>query len=234
MGNRSRSRDRSPVRIKRESVSSSSANRRRESSIERKQMVRIKQEDVAIEPIYLDSKGRPHRRDARSGRPSSPSDSSTVLEPEKPNFEPSGLLAAETNKRNGVALKYTPPPESRMPRISWRLYVFKPDEAEGSKMKVIKTIHLDANEYYLIGCDRRVADVELFHPTISKQHAVIQHRLVDGKRIVPYIIDLESTNGTFLNGERIMPSRYYEIRENDVLKFGLSSREYVVLNDQSV
>lgn len=51
-------------------------------------------------------------------------------------------------------------------------------------MNVLKTIHLDAQEYYLFGCDRRVADVEIFHPTISKQHAVIQHRLVDNNLIV--------------------------------------------------
>jgi smad nuclear-interacting protein 1 len=46
----------------------------------------------------------------------------------------------------------------------------------------------------------------------------------------PYIMDLESTNKTFLNGDQIEPARYYELREKDLLKFAFSSREYVIMN----
>jgi smad nuclear-interacting protein 1 len=31
--------------------------------------------------------------------------------------------------------------------------------------------------------------------------------------VKPYIIDLESTNKTFLNGEAIEPAKYYELME---------------------
>lgn len=41
-------------------------------------------------------------------------------------------------------------------------------------------------------------------------------------------MDLESTNGTFLNEEKIESSKYYELLDKDVLKFGLSDREYVM------
>lgn len=79
------------------------------------------------------------------------------------------------------------------------------------------------------------------HPSASKQHAVLQYRLVkyeteDGriaKRIRPYIIDLNSSNGTFLNNTKIDPSKYYELMEKDVLKFAFSSREYVLLHERS-
>jgi smad nuclear-interacting protein 1 len=47
--------------------------------------------------------------------------------------------------------------------------------------------------------------------------------------VLPYIMDLGSTNGTFLNNDRIEARRYYELQPRDVLKFGFSSREYVVL-----
>jgi len=86
-----------------------------------------------------------------------------------------------------------------------------------------------------------IADIPIDHPSCSSQHAVIQFRFVDyekpdgmiGKRVRPYVIDLESSNGTFVNNNKIEPRRYVELREKDVLKFGFSSREYVLLHDQS-
>lgn len=59
------------------------------------------------------------------------------------------------------------------------------------------------------------------HPSCSKQHAALQYRLVqvesdEGRNIKvtkPYIIDLNSTNGTYLNNQRIDPRRYYELKE---------------------
>jgi len=146
---------------------------------------------------------------------------------EEPNFEASGLLALEDNSKNGVALKFTKPPEVRLPTMKWRLYVFtKQTEAP-------KILHAHRLPAYLFGKDRRVADVPTDHPTCSKQHAVLQYRLVSTGEVKPYIMDLESTNGTFLNGTRIEPARYYEMKARDVLKFGMSSREFVLLHSGS-
>jgi len=44
---------------------------------------------------------------------------------------------------------------------------------------------------------------------------------------------VESTNGTFLNGTRIEAARYVEMRVGDVVRFGLSTREYVLLHDKA-
>ena len=54
-----------------------------------------------------------------------------------------------------------------------------------------------------------------------------------GKRVRPYIIDLESANGTFINNKKIDPKKYVELLEKDVVKFGFSSREYVLLHEAS-
>lgn len=54
-----------------------------------------------------------------------------------------------------------------------------------------------------------------------------------GKRVRPYIIDLESANGTFVNNKKIETKKYIELLEKDVLKFGFSSREYVLLHENS-
>lgn len=58
-------------------------------------------------------------------------DGPPAVEPEKPNFGLSGLLAKETNTVKGVELKYNEPPEARKPLKNWRLYVFKGEEQIG-------------------------------------------------------------------------------------------------------
>lgn len=43
------------------------------------------------------------------------------------------------------------------------------------------------------------------------------------------MIDLDSANGTRLNGETVEGRRYVEVRNGDVVTFGESTREYVVM-----
>ena len=45
--------------------------------------------------------------------------------------------------------------------------------------------------------------------------------------VVPYLMDLESTNGTQLNGKKIDSARYIELRSGDLIKFG--SSEFVLM-----
>lgn len=131
---------------------------------------------------------------------------------QQPSFELSGKLADETNRVRGVTLLFTEPPEARKPDIRWRLYVFKGGE------ELNDPLYIHRQSCYLFGRERRVADVPTDHPSCSKQHAVIQFRQVekeqpDGmlkKEVRPYLMDLGSTNGTFINESRIEPQRYYE------------------------
>jgi smad nuclear-interacting protein 1 len=75
---------------------------------------------------------------------------------------------------------------------------------------------------------------------VSKQHAVIQFRFVNSTNeygektggVKPYLIDLESTKGTMLNGDKVEGSRFVELRDQDVVKFGDSEREYVMMLPQ--
>ncbi|OMH85772.1 FHA domain-containing protein DDL [Zancudomyces culisetae] len=55
----------------------------------------------------------------------------TEHEKVEPNFELSGSLAKDTNKIEGVVVKYNEPAEARRPKDKWRLYVFKGDEEIG-------------------------------------------------------------------------------------------------------
>ncbi|KAF9112661.1 hypothetical protein BGX27_003006 [Mortierella sp. AM989] len=154
---------------------------------------------------------------------------------EKPNFGLSGALAAETNTTaSGVVLKYNEPPEARKPKQKWRLYVFKGD-------KEIDLLHIHRQSAFLFGRDRNVVDIPIDHPSCSKQHAVLQFRQIvetdalgqASRSTRPFIIDLESANGTFVNGTQIPPTRYYELKLSDVIKFGASTREFVLLHESA-
>lgn len=74
----------------------------------------------------------------------------------KPNFKPSGLLAAETNTvkaADGTAtvLKYNEPPEARKPLLGWRLYVFKGSEQLGEPSWSLRSATLDPLKHLSLG-----------------------------------------------------------------------------------
>lgn len=110
------------------------------------------------------------------------------------------------------------------------MYVFKQKD-------LLDTVYLHERSVWLMGRDAKVTDLLLEHPSISKQHAVIQFRHINSKnefgdkmsRVKPYLIDLESANGSKLNGKKVEASRYVELVDGDVVAFGDSEREYVMM-----
>ncbi|GJQ11231.1 hypothetical protein GpartN1_g3022.t1 [Galdieria partita] len=161
--------------------------------------------------------------------------SENVVPKETPNFMPSGALYKEQRMtRHGKELKFVEPLDARKPDKHWRLYVFKDGKLLQGEEGVF---YIYQKSVYLLGRDRDVVDIPIDHPSASQQHAVLQFRQVMPKNrdklvIKPYIMDLESTNGTFLNNERIESLRYYELLEKDLLRFGYSSRELIILTDR--
>lgn len=63
------------------------------------------------------------------------------------------------------------PENSVVPRLKWRLYPFKNDQP-------LEPYKVHRKSWYLLGRDRHVCDIPLDHPSCSKQHAVLQYRLV--------------------------------------------------------
>lgn len=92
-----------------------------------------------------------------------------AAEKEKPNFELSGALVEDTNTYRGVVIKYNEPPEARIPKRRWRLYPFKNDEP-------LPVMYIHRQSAYLLGRQRKIADIPIDHPSCSKQHAVFQYR----------------------------------------------------------
>ncbi|XP_012862285.1 kanadaptin [Echinops telfairi] len=77
-------------------------------------------------------------------------------------------------------------------------------------------------------------DVCLEHPSVSRYHAVLQHRVpgADGDGPGPgpgfYLYDLGSTHGTFLNKTRIPPHTYCRVHVGHVLRLGGSTRLFIL------
>eukprot|EP00658_Telonema_sp_P-2_P066636 TRINITY_DN55608_c0_g1_i1.p1 TRINITY_DN55608_c0_g1~~TRINITY_DN55608_c0_g1_i1.p1 ORF type:complete len:394 (+),score=94.21 TRINITY_DN55608_c0_g1_i1:150-1331(+) len=107
------------------------------------------------------------------------------------------------------------------PMIS--LQVYKRDE-------FIEKVELrdDKQSWYVVG---RVSDchLKLQHPSISRLHSLI----VTDKALGPVVVDLGSSQGTFLNGKRLTPYLPVVLPGNATLTFGASLREHRVVLDRS-
>ena len=154
----------------------------------------------------------------------------------KADFGLSGALAKDErtgNTKNGIILQYSEALDAADPKQKYRLYVFKGEEN-------IDILHIYKKSSYLIGRDERIADIIIAHPTCSKQHAVIQYRMIRTKdptgggyteSVRPYLIDLNAPNRTKLNGVEIEEARYYELLHGDCITFGASTRDYVLMSE---
>ncbi|KAL2483675.1 FHA domain-containing protein DDL [Forsythia ovata] len=145
-------------------------------------------------------------------------------EKRKPSFELSGKLAAETNR---VKDSNIPPPRSHKHTRAQINLARKCDFCPFmSDILRVSASQWAVKCLMLLSLWERKEGLRYPYrpPTCRKQHAVLQYR--------PYLMDLGSTNGTFMNDNQIAPQRYYELFEKDTIKFA-NSREYVLLHENS-
>lgn len=123
-------------------------------------------------------------------------------------------------------LPYTEPPWGSVPDIRYSFELLK----NGS---ILDTVPLTQRSYFVVG-RLPVCDVSLEHPSISRYHAVVQYRGRAGQDGVVgeekgfYAYDLGSTHGTFVNKNKIPPKTYIRLRVGHVLKFGGSTRLFIL------
>ncbi|XP_051725255.1 kanadaptin [Ctenopharyngodon idella] len=123
-------------------------------------------------------------------------------------------------------LPYTEPPWGCVPDINYSFELLK----NGA---ILDTVPLTQNSYFVVG-RLPVCDVSLEHPSISRYHAVVQYRGRAGEDGVVgeergfYAYDLGSTHGTFVNKNKIPPKTYIRLRVGHVIKFGGSTRLFIL------
>ncbi len=73
-----------------------------------------------------------------------------------------------------------------------------------------------SKQLWLVGRDRRQVDITLEDRRLSRRHAALQYR--PGKGFV--LLDLSSTNGTYVNGTRLEPEKKYLLQDGDWIRLG--------------
>ena len=92
----------------------------------------------------------------------------------------------------------------------------------------IKSFSLSVKSFFIIGRNKSLCDITLTNPTISRTHCVLQYRNNESL----FIYDLNSVYGTFINGEKINPLKYYQLKSGDIFKLG-NSKKMFILNRES-
>uniref|UniRef100_A0A8C8VFC6 Solute carrier family 4 member 1 adaptor protein n=1 Tax=Pelusios castaneus TaxID=367368 RepID=A0A8C8VFC6_9SAUR len=90
---------------------------------------------------------------------------------------------------------------------------------------IVDTLRLEGKSWFLVGRLPGCA-LALEHPSVSRHHAVLQYRGQNQPGF--YIYDLDSTHGTFLNKARLPPRTYCRVRVGHGLRFGGSSRLFLL------
>ena len=149
--------------------------------------------------------------------PSKPSEKTEIAN------EGSKEKASSKEKKETVPeLPYKEPSWSGIPEELYSLEVLK----NGC---IVSTIDLTSKPFHVFGRLPN-CDVSLEHPSVSRYHAVIQHKTSDTSNSEKgfYIYDLGSTHGTIVNKSPLEPRRYYRLRVGYVFKFGGSSRLFIL------
>lgn len=116
---------------------------------------------------------------------------------------------------------YEEPPWSGVPDRAYSFQVLKSGV-------IVQTINLD-KPFTVVG-RKEDCDIVMDHPSISRYHAVVQYRLVPGEQVKSgfYLYDLDSTHGTFVNKNQVRPRSYTRINVGHIVKFGGSTRGYIL------
>ncbi|KPP56637.1 nuclear inhibitor of protein phosphatase 1-like [Scleropages formosus] len=91
--------------------------------------------------------------------------------------------------------------------------------------KLIEKLIIDEKKYYLFGRNPDLCDFTIDHQSCSRVHAVlVYHRHL--KRV--FLIDLNSTHGTFLGRIRLEPHKPQQVPIDSTMSFGASTRVYTL------
>ncbi|TSK28177.1 Nuclear inhibitor of protein phosphatase 1 [Bagarius yarrelli] len=120
-------------------------------------------------------------------------------------------------------------PSANAPRFDCPSWAGKPppglhlDVVKGDKL--IEKLIIDEKKFYLFGRNPDQCDFTIDHQSCSRVHAaLVYHRHL--KRV--FLIDLNSTHGTFLGRIRLEPQKPQQVPIDSTMSFGASTRVYTL------
>ena len=139
--------------------------------------------------------------------------------PEQPNWNIVSLYTDRQLICNDHKTKFFIPFDSTEPDQGWRLFLFHDNTDEEQMLPLEQSTYLIGREKY--------CDVCLSQMSVSRQHCAIQFRRPKSDEensntidAVPYIFDINSKYGTFVNDEKIPSSCFYQLFHEDKIRFG--------------
>nr|ABL59954.1 putative solute carrier family protein [uncultured eukaryote] len=134
----------------------------------------------------------------------------------------SGLSPAEQLKQSQISLPYKEPVWGGPCEKEYRFEVLK----NGT---IVDDIDLTTKSFFVFG-RLPSCDITMEHPSLSRHHAVMQYCSKTNAlhEIGWYLYDLDSTHGTLINKNKVKPRQYFRVRVGHVLKFGGSTRLYIL------
>jgi len=86
-------------------------------------------------------------------------------------------------------------------------------------------LDLRKKPFILIGRVNDLCDLFIDNASVSRKHAILQFKENDD---FPYLYDLGGTHGTIVNKNKLPVRAYQKLKPFDMIKFGLSSRYYIL------
>ncbi len=122
--------------------------------------------------------------------------------------------------RAAVKSSYEPPAWAALPSAAYFLEMIK----DGV---VVEKIEISSRPHFVIGRHPSTADIVVAHPSVSRAHAVVQHR--DTGEV--YFYDMGSTHGSTVNRKPAPPRAYVALRIGAVVRLGQSTRTICLMGE---
>eukprot|EP00760_Papus_ankaliazontas_P002466 PhM_4_TR11021/c0_g1_i1/m.84299 len=134
---------------------------------------------------------------------------------------------AAASSSSSSSLLFTPPSDATVPSTKYYLR----DDATDTDYALYNADDMDASAtHYVLGKHNAFVQHVRSHPTVSRMHLAVVHRRTvtdenkdnedndDDDDVGVYIVDLNSTGGTTLNGNKITPMVLTAVHVDDVIK----------------
>lgn len=185
----------------------------------------------------------PRKSSEKSTNDGSEQPSSTTNSEQPTDADKNPTKTNPPTKQSSLKCPYVEPKWSEKPKDVYSFEVLK----GGTIAETFSD--LQNKPYWLIG---KLPDnhISMAHPTVSRYHAVFQYRpdvksddtdddtenevetaVEPKKKVIEkgwYLYDLNSTHGSFVNKTRIPPKTYVRVRVGYMLKFGGSTRNFIL------